>query len=324
MYIGSRTQMLRFTVDRFFCWAILISTGVCSENAQDTSPHTTRFVVVDRNVKLEVLDWGGSGRPIVLLSGLGGTAHDFDDFAPKLIANYHVYGITRRGFGNSNAPGLTIVNYSADRLGDDVLEACAALALVRPVLIGHSIAGEELSSIGSRHPEKVAALIYLDAVYSYSYFAGAARHSLTRYPLLSSISEIRQDPLFRKGFFATSTAISGTEEPHLRSLKSEFPITTPREAIMAGQQEYTDIHGPILAFFPIPHDLRKRQDWKEAGALAAAEADDARRMEALIKAFKAGTPQAEVIRLPNASHFVYVSNEADVLREVRTFLERFP
>ena len=32
------------------------------------------------------------------------------------------------------------------------------------------IAGEELSSIGSRHPEKVAGLVYLDAGYSYAYY----------------------------------------------------------------------------------------------------------------------------------------------------------
>ena len=53
---------------------------------RDKSPHTVQFVSVDKNVKLEVLDWGGSGRPVVLLAGLGNTAHVFDDFAPKLPA----------------------------------------------------------------------------------------------------------------------------------------------------------------------------------------------------------------------------------------------
>src|ERR1700722_12054445 len=37
----------------------------------DPSPHTKQFVTVDKDVKLEVLDWGGSGRPLVLLTGLG-------------------------------------------------------------------------------------------------------------------------------------------------------------------------------------------------------------------------------------------------------------
>jgi pimeloyl-ACP methyl ester carboxylesterase len=36
---------------------------------------------------------------------------------------------------------------------------CAALKLERPALAGHSIAGEELSSVGSRHPERVAGLV---------------------------------------------------------------------------------------------------------------------------------------------------------------------
>jgi hypothetical protein len=83
-------------------------------------PHSIRFVTVQDNVKLEVLDWGGSGRPVILLHGGNSTAHEFDQFAPKLTGSYHVYGITRRGCGASSAPAPTDANYSADRLGDDV------------------------------------------------------------------------------------------------------------------------------------------------------------------------------------------------------------
>jgi pimeloyl-ACP methyl ester carboxylesterase len=51
-----------------------------------------------------------------------------------------------------------------------VLAVVDSLKLIRPILAGHSIAGEELSSVGSRYPEKVAALIYLDAGYAYAYY----------------------------------------------------------------------------------------------------------------------------------------------------------
>jgi non-heme chloroperoxidase len=68
-----------------------------------------------------------------------------------------------RGFGGSSRPAPTVDNHSAERLGDDVLAVIDALQFNRPILIGHSVAGEELSSIGSRHPEKVAGLVYLDA-----------------------------------------------------------------------------------------------------------------------------------------------------------------
>ena len=71
----------------------------CSFHWKDPSAHVTRdSVTVEPEVRLEVLDWGGSGRPIVLLAGGGDTAHVFDDFAPKLDADFHVVAITRRGF----------------------------------------------------------------------------------------------------------------------------------------------------------------------------------------------------------------------------------
>jgi pimeloyl-ACP methyl ester carboxylesterase len=44
------------------------------------------------------------------------------------------------------------------------------MKLNKPILIGHSIAGQELSSIGSRHPDKVAGLIYVDAGASFAYY----------------------------------------------------------------------------------------------------------------------------------------------------------
>src|SRR5437763_5762522 len=95
---------------------------------QDPSPHITQFVTVDKNVRLEVLDWGGSGRPIVLLAGGANTAHVFDEFAPKLTANGHVYGITRRGFGASSFSAL---ENGVDRMGEDVIAVLDALKLNR-------------------------------------------------------------------------------------------------------------------------------------------------------------------------------------------------
>src|SRR5579864_4829849 len=81
-------------------------TGFAYDSASwhDPSPHKVQFVTVDEGVRLEVLDWGGTGRPVVLLAGRGFTAHVFDGFAEKLTDSYHVYGITRRGFGASSRP----------------------------------------------------------------------------------------------------------------------------------------------------------------------------------------------------------------------------
>lgn len=72
----------------------------------DRSAYTPQMIAVEPDVKLEVLDSGGTGRPLILLGGMCDTAHVFDTFALKLTANYHVYGITRRGFGASSKPDL--------------------------------------------------------------------------------------------------------------------------------------------------------------------------------------------------------------------------
>ena len=42
--------------------------------------------------------------------------------------------------------------------------------------------------------------------------------------------------------------------------------------------------------------------------------------EAIAKAFEAALPNARVVRIPQANHFVFLSHEADVLREMEAFL----
>jgi pimeloyl-ACP methyl ester carboxylesterase len=133
-----------------------------TETRADVSPHTSHFVEVGDGVELEVLDWGGAGRALVLLAGLGNTAHVYDQFAPKLTDINRVVGITRRGHGRSGAPSA---GYDADGLADDVLVVLDAFNLDRPVLVGHSIASEEMSSLAARYPQRLGGLVYLDAAY---------------------------------------------------------------------------------------------------------------------------------------------------------------
>ena len=42
--------------------------------------------------------------------------------------------------------------------------------------------------------------------------------------------------------------------------------------------------------------------------------------EAQAKAFESGVPTARVVRIPHANHYVFQSNEADVLREMDAFI----
>ena len=142
---------------------------------QDPSPPEARFVEVQQDVALEVLDWGGDGRAIVLLAGLGNTAHVFDDFARRLTGFGHVLGITRRGYGASNRPES---GYEVRRLGEDVVVVLDVLKLESPILAGHSLAGQEISYVASRHPDKIAGAVYLDAAYRYAWYTPTPQENL--------------------------------------------------------------------------------------------------------------------------------------------------
>jgi len=311
----------------------------------DPSPHTAQLVTVEPGVKLEVLDWGGTGRPLVFLGALGDTAHEFDQFAPKFTGNYHVYGITRRGFGESSNPTPNSDNYSSDRLGDDVLAVIAALHLNKPVLVGHSLAGEELSSIGSRHPEKVSGLIYLECSGPHSFYDRA--HGDLQLDMIDVRNKIEQllpsggDP---SGPMQPTEALLASlpqlEKELQDQVKLQQAVSPPTEnaslpedphpttasafaAIVSGGHKYTEIRVPCLAFFAVPHDLSAVFPG-DAARHAAVVAADLERQTRLAHAFEAGVPSAKVIRLPNASHYVFRSNEAEVLRAMNDFLGKLP
>lgn len=55
-------------------------------------------------VKHHYLNWGGKGEPVLLLAGLGNTAHIFESFGSALANNYRVLALTRRGHGHSASP----------------------------------------------------------------------------------------------------------------------------------------------------------------------------------------------------------------------------
>jgi pimeloyl-ACP methyl ester carboxylesterase len=300
------------------------------------------MVPVEKDVRLEVLDWGGTGRPIVLLAGLGYDAHVFDDFAPKLTTSYHVYGISRRGFGASSIPAPEGNNYSADRLGDDILAVMSALKIERPVLAGHSIAGEELSSIGSRYPDKVAGLIYLDAGYPYAYYNDSAKEGEDPIPDIVKV-QMELDgflnPLPMKERRERAEHLLNVSLPRLerdiaQGLKqakaapdSPMPALTPRQrasvAMRRGTEIFQGVKCPVLAIYADPHNFGPA-DKGDPAARAEMVARDRVMTSEQADAFQAGNPQARVVRIANADHFVFRSNEADVLREMNDFIAKLP
>jgi len=314
-------------------WACV---GICLTRALTASAQSpsTSFVAVQPDVRLEVLDWGGSGRPVVLLAGRGQTAHSFATFAPSLARFYHVYGITRRGYGASSKP---TTGYLADRLADDVLAVIDSLHLAKPVVAGHSLAGQELSSLGSRHADRVAGLVYLDAAYGYAFYdstrgnirldVAVLKQRLERLQSAGSVGDLATMDTIFKALLDQDLPSVRRDLTTMQSMLGQFkqgtqvspPVQTGIEAaIDDGGQRYSHIRGPVLAIYALANapagvgtDSLVTRRWiaQDQGAIGV---------------FARGVPQAEIVILPNATHFVFNSNPAEVLTRMRAFMDRLP
>lgn len=304
---------------------------------RDPSPHRVQFVTVDQNVKLEVLDWGGDGRPAILL-GCYLTAHVYDEFAPKLGASFHVYGITRRGIGASDQPAT---GYTIRRSADDLADTIDALRLERPVLIGNSCAGWTMTMFAARHGDRAGGMVFLDAaddptLKAEDYDAPAVDTAHlpksikpAPSPDYSSFGAYRAAQLRDHGVaFPEAELRQLFEAREDGSMGRSLLSPSVREAITRGDHvkpDYARMRGPVLAIFRVPpqmSELERQFPPQNNDERRALEQERARGL-AMIRKWehdvRAGVPKAQIVELPGANLYMFLSNEADVAREIAAF-----
>ena len=306
---------------------------------RDPSPHQVRRMMVDSSVRLEVLDWGGSGRPVVLL-GCYLTAHVYDEFAPKLTDQFRVYGITRRGIGASDKP---TTGYSVQRSAEDVREVLESLGLENAILVATSCAGQILNPLASEHPDLVGGLVYLNAAEDPTLTPADYDPPLPDFAKLPPSIRPAPAPDYRS-FEAYRTAQRRDHgvafpESELRQgfvenpdgsmgLSGSSSFAVVRKAITEDARikpDYSQIRAPALAIFSAPrtvadleHDMPPRNE-QERAVLHQQHAAERAMVSRWQRDLLAGIPAARIVELPRANLYMFLSNEADVLREVRAF-----
>jgi non-heme chloroperoxidase len=309
---------------------------------RDPSPHQARWVTVDSSVQLEVLDWGGSGPPVVLLACYV-SAHMYDEFAPKLTNQFHVYGITRRGIGASDKPAT---GYAVHRSANDVLEVLNSLKVQKSLLVGHSCAGQILTMFAAQHSDRLLGLVYLD---------GASDPTLTP----GDVGAPMPDPALLPRSIKPPSAPDYSSFEALRAAQRRdrgwaFPDAELRQQYVANSDgsvgrsrlspvirraitvdarvkpDYSGIRVPVLAIYQrdppfeeVAANFLIRNEQERAALrqeYAATRALYVRWQRDLL----ANVPTARIVELPGASLYMFLSNEADVLREIRAFAARLP
>jgi pimeloyl-ACP methyl ester carboxylesterase len=156
-----------FALFLLLCLAGAPSTNAASANEAewtDTAPHQSLYAAVN-GVRLNYLDWGGDGPPLVLIHGLGDNPHAFDDLARALSPQFRVIAYARRGHGRSEAPSR---GYDLATLTEDLKQLLDQLGIGQAHLLGWCMGGNEITEFAARYPGRVTKLVYLDSGYDWS------------------------------------------------------------------------------------------------------------------------------------------------------------
>lgn len=265
-------------------------------------------MTVDSVVRLEVLDWGGSGRPVVFL-GCYLTGHIYDDIAPKLTGRFHVYAVTRRGVGASDHQAT---GYSPQRRAGDILEVITALKMGKPILVGNSCGGDILHTLGARDAERIGGLMYLDAAEDPT--LAMADYDLPL-PSLACVPDTVPFP-----------------EAEMRQRAQWRLDPTIRRAIVEDNRvrpDYAHIRVPVVAIYStmtMEKALKQcpTKTEQERAALNEAFAAGRAMLSKWQRDLLTGVPHAKIVELPGANLYMFLSNEADIIRELRAFASSLP
>jgi pimeloyl-ACP methyl ester carboxylesterase len=101
-----------------------------------------------------------------------------------------------------------------------------------------------------------------------------------------------------------------------------------RDALFHGIQkaDFARIRVPVLAFFALSEPLEeqvekyKPKDGEERSAMEQKYAVDSAIVKRHERDLQSGVPAARVVEMTGANYYIFLSNEAEILREVRTFV----
>ena len=320
----------------FRCSPSTLVTFVLFAASSAAAPPLSKFATVN-GARLEYLDWGGSGPPLLFLAGLGGTAHIFEDLAPEFKSSHRCLALTRRGFGKSEQ---TSGGYELDNLARDIFAFATRLGLRDVTLVGHSYGGTEAIRAAQLFPQLVRRVILLDTANdTIPPGAPAAEAKLfaafTGMSASDRFSSLDADRAYEKrllgNIWSKATESNLRETVAIANDGSVKSLTPGRisSAIVSeratGKWHTTSIPVPALLIFAknpwtemmAGLDLDARQIAEITKAWT--DLDAARRLQ--IEAFRRDSPHATIVEMDHTVHHCFIQRKERVVDEMQRFLQ---
>ena len=110
-------------------------------------------------LRMHIRNWGGGGRPVVLLHGLASTCRIWDFVGPLLAQDFSVIAVDQRGHGDSGKPEQ---GYDFASVGQDVARMLEGRGIQSPVLVGHSWGADVALELAVARPDLLQGIVFVD------------------------------------------------------------------------------------------------------------------------------------------------------------------
>ncbi len=247
----------------------------------------------------------GQGDPIIILHGLFGTLDNWQTIAKKFAANHTVFILDQRNHGNS--PHSDAFNYSI--LTEDLYQFMTDHWIYNAIIIGHSMGGKVAMQFAMNYPDMVEKLIVIDvAPVQYKRGHDAVFNALDAINL-DTLQNRKEAELILNDKLDNDT---GTVQFLLKNLSrdahnSKYEWKMNYEVL---KLKYEEVIKPILFDQPF-----------EAPTLFVKGAKSDYILDEYWEYIKKGFPNAQLISIADAGHWVHADKPAELLIEIDTFIE---
>ncbi|MEU8827427.1 alpha/beta hydrolase [Streptomyces sp. NPDC048636] len=258
-------------------------------------PATGRWVRSGRS-RLHVLDYGGSGVPLVILPGITSPALTMDFVARELVGTVRPLVVDVRGRGLSDAGGA----YGLVEYAEDTEAVVHGLGLDRPLLLGHSMGARIAAAVAVRDKVALRGTVLVDPPMS---GPGRGPYPTTLETFLGQLDQAL------RGTDADEVARAWPRWPRReQELRARWLSSCDREAVVATHRGFeTEDFFDWWPSVPGPTALLYGA---ESPVVTAAGAEEAARMN----------PPARLAAIPGAGHMVFWDSPAAALAAVRAAL----
>jgi len=255
----------------------------------------------------------GSGPDVVLVPGLGSSPAVWQD-AVAAIPGYRYHLVHVAGFAGAPAAGNARGAVVAP-VGEEIARYVEAMHLRRPAVVGHSLGGIWAMGLAARHPELVSRVMVVDMLpFPGALFGGP---SATPQSLAPTAAQLRQALAAAAGEQRrqlAETTIAGMVRTEARRPGpiADYLASDPQVVAQAmSELVVTDLR-PELANIHVPLTVL----WVRNPSLPLTE----EQMAQVYRDSFAAAPQARIVRVPDAYHFIMLDEPARFQAALREFL----